>query len=100
LRPSTKILLLVFLEILALTGALAYSQKVDVEGRAAVVKVLGLTDLFMSSDCYSTRNPSVVDFSGCFRDMPAQLCYHASCTALARPKFEGFNTTLEVEHEP
>jgi hypothetical protein len=65
--------------------------------KRSLSRALGLSDLAIATDCYSARNPSTVDFSGCFRDLPAQLCYHASCTGIGRPVFAGFDTRIEVE---
>jgi len=87
------------LEILALSAVTTHAYSKGLTGeRAKVVDVLGLTDLFLTSDCYSTRTPATIDFSGCFRDLPVQICYHASCTGYSRPQFQSINTTLEVVH--
>ena len=99
MRRSTLALLLLALQ-LACIGVLwahATLRASVLEEKRAIAEALELTDLSIATDCYSTRNPSVVDFSGCFRDMPAQLCYHASCTGFAPPRFAGFNTRLGVE---
>lgn len=90
------ILVLQLLSLAALT-AHAQSRVAKLEEKRSLAKSLELSDLVIATDCYSTRNPSVVDFSGCFRDLPAQLCYHASCTGFGRPKFAGFDTRIEVE---
>jgi len=92
---ALAVLLLQLLTFLLLASSEA--PHVLLEEKRSLSRALGLSDLSIATDCYSTRNPSTVDFSGCFRDMPAQLCYHASCTGFGRPVFAGFDTTIEVE---
>ncbi len=98
LRPWKLVTLLLLLQLITF-ALMAASQpaRTVLEEKRSLSKALGLTDLSIATDCYSTRNPSTVDFSGCFRDLPAQLCYHASCTGFASPSFRGFGTRIEVE---
>jgi|Deesub1362B_J571_1020462.scaffolds.fasta_scaffold07597_2 hypothetical protein len=99
MRYSSQVVLLLVLQLLGIAVLAAHAQaRVSLlEEKRSIAKALELSDLVIATDCYSTRNPSIVDFSGCFRDMPTQLCYHASCTGFGRPRFEGFDTRLEVE---
>ena len=99
MRRSTKVVLLLALQLVCISvlSVHAESRVSALQEKRTIAEALELSDLVIATDCYSTRNPSLVDFSGCFRDMPTQLCYHASCTGLAPPKFAGFNTRLEVE---
>ncbi len=97
MRPYQGLLLLLTAELLLLSAIAGYSYTRDFPLRYKIASELKFTDLFIANDCYSVRTPAVVDFSGCFRDFPVQICYHASCTSLATPEFYGFSTTLEVE---
>ena len=97
MRRSTQMVLLLALQLMGIALLAMHSDKTPLEEKRAIARALELSDLAIATDCYSTRNPSIVDFSGCFRDMPAQLCYHASCTGFGRPRFAGFETSIEVE---
>lgn len=97
MRAYQWLLLLLTAQVLLLSAIAGYTYTRDFPARYQTASYLKLTDLFIANDCYSVRNPAVVDFAGCFRDFPVQICYHASCTALAKPEFYGFSTRVEVE---
>lgn len=93
-------LLAVFLLQLLILAGIGYhsiSSGGKLEEKQALSTALGLTDLSIATDCYSTRNPSMMDASGCFRDLPSQLCYHASCSGYAPSRFIGYRTWIGVE---
>jgi hypothetical protein len=96
MRASTAVLLVLGLEVGVLALLLSGSGPME-RDVLPPLRPLGLTDLSIATDCYSTRNPSTVDMAGCFRDLPGAMCYHASCAGFSPPDFEGLGAPMEVE---
>lgn len=92
LRSSTR-----FLLFLAAAGALfalaalhARSEQVrrapEVNGRAALVRRLGLTDLCLFTEARYTRHPSQADVFTPFQEHPASLEHFPSGSLAAPPR--------------
>jgi hypothetical protein len=83
-------LLLVIYEFSFAEDEAQRSQKV------AVLKLLGVASLSLSSDCISTRNP-IEGIYGCLSDIPGGYCYHTSCDIICVPELPNdFSFVIKV----
>lgn len=92
MRASTRFLL--FLLACAMGGAAAAAhaagerarRAAEVEGRAALVRRLGLTDLALFTEARYTRHPSQADRFAPFGEHPAALDHFPSGSIAAPPR--------------
>ena len=81
-------LLLGVLLICLMFADAAFSQRLDrdqIDGRRAIVRVLALTDLCLTTEARYTRHPSMADLHTPFQDHPLSLDHFPSGALMAPP---------------
>ena len=90
---------------LLLCGLLAYGKlfagglESASQNRRQLVRVLGLTDLSLSSEARYTRHPTQADLFSAFQDFPAAL-EHFPSGSVVLPNPSGFSSRVLVESRP
>ena len=92
MRASTRFLLFLAAAALLWAAAAAHAagerarRAAEVEGRAALVRRLGLTDLALFTEARYTRHPSQADRFTAFQEHPTSLEHFPSGSVAAPPR--------------
>ena len=91
MRASTRFLLFLLAAVAGLVAAVEHAtaararRAAEVEGRAALVRRLGLTDLALFTEARYTRHPSQADRFTPFQEHPTSLEHFPSGSVAAPP---------------
>lgn len=95
---SLYLFLLSLFFLLLLNGLLSsYRAEQEMERGRDLVRILGLTDLCLTTEARYTRNPSQADYFTPFQDNPMTLEFFPSGGAMAPPSFANIPRKLIKE---